>query len=150
MACLKTTSSRSPSHLNLSSDPMQIKELLALEQQQAIVVQAYESVKQAEETVKQGRAIMMFTVVTIVFVSSTDSLFRAEGHVLIFTDNLLQLPLSFMSSVFGMNAAEFDSSNKMSLGAQFRIMCKETPFCLKLEFRVSEIRVAGLSTWVID
>jgi hypothetical protein len=31
-------------------------------------VQAWESARQAEEVVRQGRAIMMFTIITIVFV----------------------------------------------------------------------------------
>ena len=34
------------------------------------MVQAYESVRQAEETVKQERSIMMFTIVTIIFVGT--------------------------------------------------------------------------------
>jgi hypothetical protein len=46
-----------------------VNDLLALKQQQAGVMQAWQSVKQSEETLRQGRAIMMFTVVTIVFVS---------------------------------------------------------------------------------
>jgi hypothetical protein len=33
------------------------------------VVEAREAVKQATETLKQGRSIMLFTVVTIIFVS---------------------------------------------------------------------------------
>ncbi|KAL1861709.1 hypothetical protein Daus18300_008678 [Diaporthe australafricana] len=51
-----------------------VNDLLGLKQQQASVVQAYEAMKQGEETVRQGKAIM--------------------------------LPLSFMSSLFGMNAVE--------------------------------------------
>lgn len=43
--------------------------LLGLMQQQASALQAWQSARQAEETVKQGRAIMMFTTVTIIFVS---------------------------------------------------------------------------------
>lgn len=46
-----------------------VKDLLALKQQQASVVQAWQSVKQAEESVSQGRSIMIFTIVTITFVS---------------------------------------------------------------------------------
>ncbi|KAI1377822.1 hypothetical protein F4677DRAFT_443743 [Hypoxylon crocopeplum] len=60
-----------------------VKVLLDLKQQQASVVQAWQSIKQSEETIRQGRSIMMFTLVTIIF-----------------------LPLSFMSSVFGMNNME--------------------------------------------
>ncbi|KAK7990398.1 hypothetical protein PG990_014678 [Apiospora arundinis] len=61
-----------------------VKDLLELKQQQAGVVQAWQAVNQSNETIKQGRSIMMFTLVTIVF-----------------------LPLSFMSSIFGMNNQEF-------------------------------------------
>lgn len=44
-------------------------DLMAQKQQQANLVQAWESARQASETTSQGRAIMMFTVVTIIFVS---------------------------------------------------------------------------------
>ncbi|KAK3370744.1 hypothetical protein B0T24DRAFT_299103 [Lasiosphaeria ovina] len=64
-----------------------VNDLLSLKQQQASVVQAWESVNQAEEAVRQGRSIMMFTTITIIF-----------------------LPLSFMTSFFGMNNIEFGSS----------------------------------------
>jgi hypothetical protein len=43
--------------------------LLGLKQQQASVVQARKAVQQTEETLRQGRAIMLFTVITIIFVS---------------------------------------------------------------------------------
>ncbi|KAH7625148.1 hypothetical protein B0T09DRAFT_361550 [Sordaria sp. MPI-SDFR-AT-0083] len=76
-----------------------VNDLLALKQQQSSVVQAWESVRQAEEAVTQGRAVMMFTIVTIVF-----------------------LPLSFMSSIFGMNNFEFTETGPMHLGQQFKLM----------------------------
>ncbi|KAG9240812.1 hypothetical protein BJ878DRAFT_524053 [Calycina marina] len=60
-----------------------LKDLMELKQQQAGVVEAREAVKQGEESLKQGRSIMLFTVVTIIF-----------------------LPLSFFASIFGMNAVE--------------------------------------------
>jgi hypothetical protein len=47
----------------------QLKDLLTLKQQQAGVIEAREAVKQAAETLKQGQSIMLFTLVTIVFVS---------------------------------------------------------------------------------
>ncbi|KAI1630774.1 hypothetical protein F4809DRAFT_659399 [Biscogniauxia mediterranea] len=75
-----------------------VKDLLELKQQQAGVVQAWQSVKQSEETIKQGRSIMMFTLVTIVF-----------------------LPLSFLSSIFGMNNVEF-SDNLWTIKDQLRLM----------------------------
>lgn len=46
-----------------------LKDLMALKQQQAGVVQAREAVRQADETLRQGRSIMLFTVITIIFVS---------------------------------------------------------------------------------
>lgn len=65
-----------------------LKELLSLKQQQASIVEAREAVKQAQETLKQGRSIMLFTIVTIIF-----------------------LPLSFFSSIFGMNTLELNDSH---------------------------------------
>ncbi|KAI3325669.1 hypothetical protein HD806DRAFT_453892 [Xylariaceae sp. AK1471] len=62
--------------------------LLTMKQQQASVVQAWQAVKQSNETIKQGRSIMVFTLATIVF-----------------------LPLSFLTSVFGMNNREFGDNN---------------------------------------
>ena len=46
-----------------------LKDLMELKQQQAGVMEAREAVKQGEESLKQGRSIMLFTVVTIIFVS---------------------------------------------------------------------------------
>jgi hypothetical protein len=46
-----------------------LKDLLTLKQQQSGIFEAREAVKQATETLKQGRSIMLFTVVTIIFVS---------------------------------------------------------------------------------
>lgn len=82
------------------STAQDVVDLLNLKQQQASVVQARQSVRQGEETVRQSRSIMMFTIVTIFF-----------------------LPLSFMSSIFGMNNSSFaDDSNLMSLENQLAIM----------------------------
>jgi hypothetical protein len=50
-----------------------LKDLLELKQQQAGVVEAREAVKQGEETLRQGRSIMLFTIVTITFVPSQSS-----------------------------------------------------------------------------
>jgi hypothetical protein len=43
--------------------------LLSLKQQQASIIQAWQSIRHGEEAVKQGRAIMVFTTMTILFVS---------------------------------------------------------------------------------
>ncbi|KAH8895809.1 hypothetical protein GQ53DRAFT_819781 [Thozetella sp. PMI_491] len=65
------------------STAMNVDNLLNLKQQQAGVVQAYQAVMQGRTTVKQGKAIMVFTVLTIIF-----------------------LPMSFFTSLFGMNNIE--------------------------------------------
>ncbi len=83
--------------------PPQINDILTLKQQQASVVQAWESVKQGDETVRQGRSIMFFTVFTILF-----------------------LPLSFMTSVFGMNNSDF-GDNQLTLRDEMKFICKATP-----------------------
>jgi len=64
-------------------------------------VEAWQSVKQSEEAVSQGRSIMMFTVVTIFFVCDPQTIRWEHANA------LTQLPLSFMASVFGMNAQDF-------------------------------------------
>ncbi|KAK4449050.1 hypothetical protein QBC34DRAFT_438485 [Podospora aff. communis PSN243] len=82
------------------STAQSVNDLLNLKQQQASVVQAWESVNQAEEAVRQGRAIMMFTIITIIF-----------------------LPLSFMSSIFGMNNVDLEGpGNTWTLRGQLELM----------------------------
>ncbi|KAH6719497.1 hypothetical protein BKA61DRAFT_714014 [Leptodontidium sp. MPI-SDFR-AT-0119] len=81
----------------------QLRDLLSLKQQQASIIEAKLALKRADESVIQGRSIMLFTIVTIIF-----------------------LPLSFMTSVFGMNASEFETptgGNSMSLKHQFKLIC---------------------------
>lgn len=51
------------------ANDLQLKDLLTLKQQQAGVIEAREAVEQGKETLKQGRSIILFTVVTMVFVS---------------------------------------------------------------------------------
>ncbi|KAK6953606.1 hypothetical protein Daesc_005911 [Daldinia eschscholtzii] len=46
-------------HRNANDTAQSIKDLLDLKQQQASVVQAWQSIQQSEETVKQGRSIML-------------------------------------------------------------------------------------------
>ena len=46
----------------------QLEGLLSLKQQQASIVEAKAALRRADESVKQGRAIMAFTIVTIFFV----------------------------------------------------------------------------------
>ncbi|RAL60755.1 hypothetical protein DID88_009860 [Monilinia fructigena] len=79
----------------------QLRDLLTLKQQQASIIEATAALDRADESVHQGRSIMIFTVITIIF-----------------------LPLSFMSSIFGMNAKEFTGSgnSEMSIREQFEYM----------------------------
>ncbi|KAH8892695.1 hypothetical protein GQ53DRAFT_805688 [Thozetella sp. PMI_491] len=44
-----------------------IKDILALKQQQASALQSWQSSRDAEVTVNQGRSVMVFTVITIIF-----------------------------------------------------------------------------------
>ncbi|KAK0701938.1 hypothetical protein B0T26DRAFT_735298 [Lasiosphaeria miniovina] len=100
------------------STAQDVFDLLTLKQQQANVFQIG-SLTNAEEAVRQGRAVMMFTVVTIIFVSHSSSYFLLlinEAYMA-----LLQLPLSFMASVFGMNNSSFGDDH-WSLEDQFRLM----------------------------
>lgn len=47
----------------------QLQELLSLKQQQASIVEAKAALDRAEQSVEQGKAIMAFTIITIIFVS---------------------------------------------------------------------------------
>ena len=78
----------------------QLQDLLALKQQQASIIEARMALKRADLSIHQGRSIMLFTIVTIFF-----------------------LPLSFFTSIFGMNNKEWEAS-PMSIHRQFRFMCK--------------------------
>ncbi|KAK4182905.1 magnesium transport protein cora [Podospora australis] len=75
-----------------------LKDLLTLKQQQASVIEAREAVKQAQLTLKQGQSIMIFTIVTIIF-----------------------LPLSFFVGLFGMNAIEINDG-LLHLSKEFKLM----------------------------
>jgi Mg2+ and Co2+ transporter CorA len=110
-----TTTYDSVSHQKLSvssvpsdpANPAQLNHLLDLKQKNANISEAVESRKQAvqtriqaEETTKQGRTIMVFTIVTIIFVSTTRS-------SLINLLTTLQLPMSFLTSFFALNVDSF-------------------------------------------
>ncbi|KAI0165246.1 hypothetical protein GGR52DRAFT_575337 [Hypoxylon sp. FL1284] len=95
-----------------------VKDLLELKQQQASVVQAWQAVKQSEESIRQGHSIMMFTIVTIVF-----------------------LPLSFMSSVFGMNNSDITSDNA-SIKEEFVYMFSVAAGVILLSL------VLGFGSWI--
>ncbi|KAI1080443.1 hypothetical protein F5B20DRAFT_580109 [Whalleya microplaca] len=77
----------------------QLKNLLSLKQQQTSIVEAKASLERADESIKQGRAIMAFTVVTIFF-----------------------LPLSFFATFFGMNNSDINDAMWMTLNQQITWM----------------------------
>ncbi|KAI0185285.1 hypothetical protein EV127DRAFT_515449 [Xylaria flabelliformis] len=77
----------------------QLEGLLSLKQQQASIVEAKAALRRADETYKQGRAIMAFTLVTIFF-----------------------LPLGFVATFFGMNNREINGADWLSLDEQIRYM----------------------------
>lgn len=76
----------------------QIRELLDMKQQQSGIIEAKAGIRRADESVLQGRSIVVFTVVTIFF-----------------------LPLSFFATMFGMNARELNDG-KMTIGNQLLLM----------------------------
>lgn len=47
----------------------QLQDLLSLKQQQASIVEAKAAIERADQSVEQGKAIMAFTIMTIIFVS---------------------------------------------------------------------------------
>ncbi|EJT78388.1 hypothetical protein GGTG_03489 [Gaeumannomyces tritici R3-111a-1] len=77
----------------------QLEGLLTLKQQQASIVKAKAAFARASESVKQRRAIVAFTIVTIIF-----------------------LPLGFFASFFGMNNAISTDNAWMSLKEQIGYM----------------------------
>jgi Mg2+ and Co2+ transporter CorA len=77
----------------------QLQGLLSLKQQQASIIEAKAALARADESVKQGRAIMAFTIVTIFF-----------------------LPLGFIAAFFGMNNEQINQASWMTLNQQMKWM----------------------------
>ncbi|KAK9426595.1 hypothetical protein SUNI508_00122 [Seiridium unicorne] len=77
----------------------QLEGLLSLKQQQASIVEARAALQRADESVKQGRTIQAFTIVTIIF-----------------------LPLGFFATFFGMNNWKINQAAWMSLSEQLKWM----------------------------
>jgi membrane protein YqaA with SNARE-associated domain len=102
-----------------------------LKQKQANVSEARSSRKQAEAAARHGRIILLFTVVTIIF-----------------------LPMSFLTGWFSMNAKDLNNS-KLGLGfiaaIIFPISIAITVFALALAFNETWRNfVVGLFEQVID
>ncbi|XDG07332.1 hypothetical protein ABKA04_006947 [Annulohypoxylon sp. FPYF3050] len=75
-----------------------LKDLLTIKQQQSAAIEAREAVRNGDEVYMQGKSIMLLTVTTIIF-----------------------LPLSFMSSLFGMNVVELNSGT-LTFSEEFKYM----------------------------
>ena len=86
-------------------------------------MQAFRAGQQSDETLRQGRSIMLFTVVTIIFVS----FWPLPLYGIIKLTWMFQLPLSFGTSIFGMNSAEF-SGGLWSLKDELKLICETQIF----------------------
>ncbi|KAI0427549.1 hypothetical protein F5Y09DRAFT_28291 [Xylaria sp. FL1042] len=100
----------------------QVKDLSQLRQQQDSVIQALQSVKLSRDSIDQGRTIMVFTIVTIIF-----------------------SPLSFLSSIFGMNNAEFgDNQWKVTDQLKLILSISVSVTALALVFASRRVRSAAI------
>jgi Mg2+ and Co2+ transporter CorA len=103
-----------------SNDILEATKKLALESTQILKATqdlATESAEQTRQGAAQNRSLLIFTIVTIVFVSVIARCFdMVSAHL-----TLSQLPLGFFSSVFGMNAVEF-GQGKFHIWWQILIM----------------------------
>ncbi|KAF5013258.1 hypothetical protein FDECE_733 [Fusarium decemcellulare] len=97
-----------------------VKNLLDMKQQQAGVVQAWMALNQTEESVKQGRSIMLFTV----------------------------LPLTFTAGIFGMNAVEFGANGSLKIAHEFAVMYADHSLGFVEEVRAAARQNANLPTLV--
>jgi hypothetical protein len=98
----------------------QLKDLMDLRQKHANLSEARSARLQTEETSRQGNTIMVFTIVTILFVSILKFCYNLP-HT-----NRFQLPASFMASFFALAINQFprDSSSMLDLNYVVKYMCK--------------------------
>jgi multidrug efflux pump subunit AcrB len=86
-------------------------------------VQAQESLKMSKDSDKQAKTLMVFTVVTIIFVCSSRYQQQFEWLILSY-----QLPMSFMATFFAIPAINYPDDSKFTfkggLGKASEIMCK--------------------------
>ncbi|KAI1358687.1 hypothetical protein F5Y08DRAFT_321254 [Xylaria arbuscula] len=109
-------------HKSASNAANLVKDLSQLRQQQDSVIQALQSVRLSLDSIDQGRTIMVFTIVTIVF-----------------------SPLSFLSSIFGMNNAEFGDNNwKVADQLKLILLISAGVTALALIFASRRVRAAGI------
>lgn len=89
---------------------MQIDSIPGLDQNEASLSEAEEARRLTNETMKQGRIIMIFTTATVLFVSRNHVFkerYPSAAYVSVLTAELLQLPPSFTTSLFSLNVTVF-------------------------------------------
>ncbi|KAH0565988.1 hypothetical protein GP486_000615 [Trichoglossum hirsutum] len=102
-----------------------INSLLDLKQKQANILEAVSGRKQAEDTARQGNTIMVFTIVTIIF-----------------------LPMSFLASLFALDVTSFPhrADNLVyTPGWIFPIMCKSPATLYPRSLRLTQSNI--ISWW---
>ncbi len=115
--------------IDLKQKQASILEALAMRKQADILarhaeegaIQAREAKEQTGEAIKQGRTVLLFTVVTIVFVRLSLVLPGTQET------NVQQLPLSFMAAFFAINIDVFpvNENGKLDLSYVLTYMCKQ-------------------------
>ena len=115
--------------IDLKQKHASILEALAMRKQADILarhaeegaIQAREAKEQTGEAIKQGRTVLLFTVVTIVFVRLSLVLPGTQET------NVQQLPLSFMAAFFAINIDVFpvNENGKLDLSYVLTYMCKQ-------------------------
>ena len=94
-------------HYVVSSDPgNQCSSLLDMRQKQANLDESRLARAQMDATAAQGRSIIVLTIFIMIFVS-LDSPHKSAHSV-----DLLQLPLSFFTSLIGMNVRDWTAPNQ--------------------------------------
>lgn len=104
----------------------QLTHLLDLKQKHANAFEARFAREQAQFTGRQGQTIMVFTIVTIVFVRSLYLRLRCGPRA-----KMWKLPMSFMASFFTISIKEFPrdpqtGNPSLSVGYVAKYMCKHS------------------------
>ncbi|KAK3989641.1 hypothetical protein QBC44DRAFT_327351 [Cladorrhinum sp. PSN332] len=104
-----------------------INDLMGLKLQQFSVIEAWQSVKQAEEAVRQGRATRVFTITTFIF-----------------------LPISFASSIFGMGGVDFGGTgDSMTLYEQLRYIAPVSSAVIFLSVVIAFNKLLRSFVWAL-
>jgi hypothetical protein len=99
---------------------LQLHCLMDLKQKQASLAEAYYARQSARDTARQGKTVIVFTVVTILFVSCPS----LDDRLQPLTDE--QLPVSFIAAVFSINTNGYplDSNERIPFDYVMKCICK--------------------------